>query len=101
MRVKNQNKNHMTNFDSGELVVRKTNDVLHEMAWSGWRVLHSFGKENKEEFEDELDEDEIREAMIWLRKVYDEDKEQFKKNKAELYELVLSHKDIPKDKQSV
>jgi hypothetical protein len=41
-----------------------------------------------------LAEDEIREAMIWLRKVYDEDKEQFKKIKAELYELVLSHKDI-------
>jgi hypothetical protein len=93
VKLKNQNKNQMAYFDNGKWVVGKKDEVLREMALNGWRVLHSFGKKNREEIEDELDEDEIREATVWLRRVYDEDKEQFKKIKAELYELVLNNKD--------
>lgn len=96
VRLKNQNKNQMKYFDEGKWVIGSKDTVLREMAMNGWRVLHSFNRSNKEEIEDELDEDEIREATIWLRKVYDEDKEQFKKIKAEFYELVLNNKDIHK-----
>lgn len=96
VRLKNQNKNQMKYFNEGKWVIGSKDTVLREMAMNGWRVLHSFYRSNKEEIEDELDEDEIREATIWLRKVYDEDKEQFNKIKAELYELVLNNKDIHK-----
>jgi hypothetical protein len=47
VKVKNQNKNQMTYYDSGKWVVRKKDEVLREMALNGRRVLHSFGKEKK------------------------------------------------------
>lgn len=98
VRLRNVKQNLMEYADQGRWIVKKKDKVLYEMVMNGWRILDRYSKKNKEEIEETLDEDEIREAIFWLRRIYDEGKELFKKIKEDIYELVMTNKELMKVK---
>lgn len=94
VRLRNVKQNLMEYADQGRWVVKKKDKVLYEMVMNGWRILDRYSKRNKDEIEETLEEDEIREAIFWLKRIYNEDKELFKKIKEEIYELVMTNKEL-------
>jgi transposase-like protein len=96
VRLKNIKQNLMEYADQERWIVKKKDKVLYEMVMNGWRILDRYNKRNTEEIEDTLEEDEIREAVFWLKRIYNEDKELFKKIKEEIYELVMTNKKLMK-----
>jgi hypothetical protein len=94
VRLRNVKQNLMEYADQGRWVVKKKDKVLYEMVMNGWRILDRYSKRNKDEIEETLEEDEIREAIFWLKRIYNEYKELFKKIKEEIYELVMTNKEL-------
>ena len=92
VRIKNVKMNLMEYVESGKWVVGKKDEVLEYLVMNGYRVLHTYYKDNKADVEFELEDDEIRESLRWLKQIYNEDKTVFKELKDDAFLLVMNNK---------
>jgi hypothetical protein len=92
VRVKNVKQNLMEYTEGGKWMVGKKDDVLRHLILNGYRVLHTYYKENKEDVCDELDDEEIDDSISWLSKIYNEDKMLMKELKDDAFLLVMNNK---------
>ena len=92
VRIKNVKQNLMEYFESGKWKIGKKEEILEHLVMNGYRVLHTFYKDNKEDVDFELEDDEIRESLRWLKQIYNEDKTIFKELKDDAFLLVMNNK---------
>jgi hypothetical protein len=92
VRVKNVKQNLMEYTDGGKWVVKKKDEVLDHLVMNGYRVLHTYYKDNKDDVICELDDDEIDGSVQWLKRIYNEDKSVVKQLKDDAFLLVMNNK---------
>ena len=92
VRVKNVKQNLMEYTDGGKWVVKKKDEVLDHLVMNGYRVLHTYYKDNKDDVICELDDDEIDDSVQWLKRIYNEDKSVVKQLKDDAFLLVMNNK---------
>jgi hypothetical protein len=92
VRIRNIKQNLMEYIDNGQWIAKKKDEVLDHLIMNGYRVLHTYYKDNKDEVDDELDEEEKDESLRWLKQIYHEDKDVFKQLKNDAFLLVMNNK---------
>lgn len=94
VKIKNVKQNLMECMNDGKWVVKKKDDVLHQLIFNGYRILHTYYKSNKDDVEDELDDDEIDVSIKWLQQIYKEDPRVMKEIENDAFLLVLNNKAV-------
>ena len=95
VRVKNMNKNLLEYHQDGKWIIGAKDQIIEDMInCSGYRILKTFYRNNKESIEDEIDEyeDIIKEIDDWLDKINKEDQKIFKKLKTDIFLVILNNK---------
>jgi carboxypeptidase C (cathepsin A) len=92
VRIKNVKQNLMEFIENGKWIAKKKDEVLDHLVMNGWRVLHTYYKDNKDDIQDEMENEEIDDSLGWLRKIYNEDKEMLKQLKNDAFLLVMNNK---------
>lgn len=92
VRIKNVKQGLMEYVDNGKWVTNKKDEVLNHLIMNGYRVLHTYFKDNKDEIEDELADEEIDDSLGWLKKIYNEDKQLTKELRNDAFLLIMNNK---------
>ena len=99
VRVKNMNKNLLEYHQDGKWIIGNKDRVIEDMInCSGYRILKTFYRNNKEEINQEIDEEEydsekiIQEIDDWLTKIDKEDQKLFKELKSNIFLIILNNK---------
>lgn len=92
VRVKNVKQNLMEYIDNGQWIAKKKEEVLDHLIMNGYRVLHTYYKDNKDDVEDNLENNEVDESLRWLKMIYHEDKDVIKQLKDDAFLLVMNNK---------
>ena len=99
VRVKNVNQNLLEYHLDGKWVIGKKDKVIEDMInCSGYRILKTFYRENKDEIEEEIEDEEdkpdiiIKEINDWLSKINQEDEKLFKELKSNIFLIILNNK---------
>lgn len=92
VRVKNVKKNLMEYTDGGKWVASKKDEVLEHLVMNGYRVLHTYYKDNRDDVEGELEDSEVDQSLRWLKRIYNEDKSVVKQLKEDAFLLVMNNK---------
>ena len=99
VRMKNMNKNLLEYHQDGKWIIGNKDKVIEDMInCSGYRILKTFYRNNKEEIEEEIEEEEetpeemIQEINDWLIKINKEDQKLFKDLKSNIFLVILNNK---------
>ena len=99
VRVKNMNKNLLEYHQDGRWIIGNKDQIIEDMInCSGYRILKTFYRNNKEEIEEEINDEEddsekiIKEIDNWLTKIDKEDQKLFKELKSNIFLVILNNK---------